>query len=417
MRNNPSEDKKTSLYSVRRMSIGKTEQLDCLSLACGDLYSKTVVSYWRMVRKQSLWLKPKHLMRWHTSPLLHAHTSDATVQAFFAALDSWRERRKNDPKAKPPRRRKWYFRIEYKSTAIHHQGSLLSLSNGKGNTPLVLAWPWPTPKTVVIRWAGTQYEAIATYAQTQPDCAPTGTGVAGIDLGEVHLAVAHDGQQTFIANGRLLRAKRRYQNMLKGNLSSLIDTKKKESRRRKRLIRSKRKQLTRLKNQIRDIEHKQTSTLITTLYERGVQTLVIGDVRSIRQDNDKGRVANQKIHQWSTGKARRHLTYKAEKHGMQVVLQDEHYTSKTCPKCGKRRKSAPRGRVFVCINKACCFSYHRDGVGAVNIRAKYRGEFGRLRVVGDMAPPIGLRYLPHVRCSSLLLGGTRHARQREAAGL
>ena len=100
------------MYTVRRVSIGKTEQLDTLAHACGELYSQTVVSYWRMVRKHGLWLKPKHLMRWHASPLLHAHTSDATMQTFFAALDSWRKRRKADPTAHPPRKRKWYFRIE-----------------------------------------------------------------------------------------------------------------------------------------------------------------------------------------------------------------------------------------------------------------------------------------------------------------
>lgn len=405
------------MYNVRRVYIGRTEQLDQLAHACGELYSKAVVSYWRMVRKHGLWLKPKHLMRWHTSPSLHAHTSDATVQAFFAALDSWRARRKTDPKARPPRKRKRYFRVEYKSTAIHHKNGLLILSNGRGNAPLVLDWPWQTPKTVVIRWAETEYEAIATYVQSKPVCQPTGTETAGIDLGEVHLAVAHDGHQTFIANGRLLRAKRRYQNMLKGKLSSLIDTKKKGSRRRKRLVHSRRKQLKRLRNQIKDMLHKQTSRLITTLQERGVQTLVIGDVRDIRRDNDKGPVANQKLHQWSAGETRCYLTYKGERCGMQMVLQEENYTSKTCPACGRRRKSAPQGRVFTCTNKRCQWQYHRDGVGAIGIRAKYRGEFGNPRVVGDMAPPTGLRYLPHVRCSSLSLAGLQQCRQREAAAL
>jgi putative transposase len=404
LRKKPGEEHKTRRYSVRRVSLGKTEHLDTLSRACGALYSQTVVSFWRMVRKHGLWLKPKHLMRWHTSPLLHAHTSDACVQAFFAALNSWRERRKTDPKARPPRKRKWYFRIEYKSTAIRHKDGVLTLSNGKGNAPLVLDWPWQTPKTVVIRWTGTQYEAIATSVQVAPEQPPRGKEIAGIDLGEVHLAVAHDGQHTFIVNGRELRAKKRYQNRLKGKLSSLIDIKKKGSRRRKRLIRSKRKQLAKITHQIQDIEHKQTSRLITTLHERGVQALVIGDVRDIRQDNDKGAVANQKLHQWSAGKARFSLTYKAERRGMQVVLQEESYTSKTCPACGKRRKSAPRGRVFRC--PSCGFTYHRDGIGAINIRAKYRGEFGVPHVVGDMAPPTGLRFLPHVRCSSPPLDGS-----------
>ncbi len=219
------------------------------------------------------------------------------------------------------------------------------------------------------------------------------------------MAVAHDGQATFIANGRLLRSKRRYQNMLKGKLSARLDRKKKGSRRKKRLIRSKRKQLEKMNHQIKDVLHKQTSRLITTLHKRGVQTLVIGDVREIRQDNDKGHMVNQKIHQWAAGKTRFSLSYKAERHGMQMVLQEESYTSKTCPACGKRCKRTPTGRVFTCTNKNCRWSYHRDGVGAIGIRAKYRGNFGRSHVVGDMAPPIGLRFFPHVQCSSLPLTG------------
>ena len=70
------------------------------------------------VRRKGIWLQPKHLMRWHTSNKLHAHTADACVQAFFAALSSWRQRRKDDPDAKPPHKRKWSFRIEYKRSAM-----------------------------------------------------------------------------------------------------------------------------------------------------------------------------------------------------------------------------------------------------------------------------------------------------------
>jgi putative transposase len=71
----------------------------------------------------------------------------------------------------------------------------------------MLDWPWEIPRTVVIRWQGREYEAIATYAAA-PIAEPIGERVAGIDLGEVHLAVAHDGEQCTIANGRLFRAKR-----------------------------------------------------------------------------------------------------------------------------------------------------------------------------------------------------------------
>jgi putative transposase len=333
-----------SAYRVRRVKIGKTEQLDELARECGRLYTQTLVSFWRTVRHQEIWLKPKHLMRWHTSKQLHAHTADACVQAFFAALKSWRERRKEDPDAKPPHKRKWYFRIEYKRSAMLLVDGRLRLANGKQNAPLVLEWPWDLPQTVVVHWTGTQYEAIATYEQA-PLYGPFPPGkIAGIDLGEVHMAAAYNGTQTHILNGRLLRSKVQYRNQ-----------------------------------------------------QASVRTLVIGDVRNLRQDTDVGHTNNQKIHQWSHGSVRFKLTYKAQHLGMEVVLQEEAHTSKTCPKCGHRRKSSPRGRVFRCTNKQCRFVWHRDGVGATNIWYKYRGEFGVPHVVGVMAPPTGLRFSPHVR--------------------
>ena len=65
------------------------------------------------------------------------------------------------------------------------------------------------------------------------------------------------------------------------------------------------------------------------------------------------------------------------------MLQEELYTSRTCPKCGQVR-SKVRGRLFRCTNPGCRFVWHRDGIGAVNIWRKYLGSGP---VVGVMAPP------------------------------
>ena len=381
------------MYQVRRVNIGRSAQIDELAHECGVLYSHVLVFFWRTVRHKDIWLKPKHLMRLFTSKKLHAHTADACVQAFFASLQSWRERKKaGDTDAHPPRRRKQFFRIEYKRSAMCLADGKLRLSNGRGNDPLILAWPWELPQTVVIHWTGKEYEAIATYRHEQPLASPQGKKVAGIDLGEVHMAVSHDGEHTHILNGRLLRSKVQYRNKLLAQLNSRIDGRmKKGSKRRKRLIHSKKRQLKKIERQIKDIEHKQTTRLITTLYEQGVQTVVIGDVRDLRQNNDVGHTNNQKIHQWSHGSVRFKLTYKAERLGMAVALQDEHYTSRTCPCCGYVR-SKIKGRVFRCPK--CRWTYHRDGVGSINIRHKYLGQ---LPVVGVMAPPTGIRFRPHTR--------------------
>src|ERR671937_3290591 len=129
-------------YTVRRLKIGRTEQMDALARAAGELYSQVVVWFWRTVRHKHLWLKAKHLMRWLTSALLHAHSSDAVVQSFFAALASWQARRKDDPEAKPPHRRKRFYRVQWKATAIRLHDGLLRLANARGVAPLVVPWAW-----------------------------------------------------------------------------------------------------------------------------------------------------------------------------------------------------------------------------------------------------------------------------------
>jgi putative transposase len=215
--------------------------------------------------------------------------------------------------------------------------------------------------------------------------------VAGIDLGEVHLAVAHDGVHTVILNGGAVRSVRRHQNKLKGHRNAYIDRKKKGSQRRRRSIQAKQRTLKRVACQLKDMLHKLTTKLVSTLHENGVQTVVIGDIRDIRKNSDHGPTANQRLHQMPSGIVRHMLTYKAERLGMQVVLVSERYTTQTCPACGMRSK--PGGRVYRC--RSCGFTFHRDGVGAINIRRTYTGSG---LVVGAMASPIGVRYQAHLRC-------------------
>jgi putative transposase len=385
-----------SNYTVRKLKIGNTEQMQSLSRASGELYSRTVVSFWRVVRHKGIWMKPSSVMRWlpnDSENRLHAHSADAVVQNFYASLKSWRERRKVDPDARPPRRRKFFYKVQWKSSAISIKAGKLRLSNGLNNEPLILDWEWGKPKLVEMGWDGKQYEIRACYATDEVEQKTSGS-VAGIDLGEIHLAVAHDGEKTYIVNGRLLRSKRRYQNKLKAKLSARIDIKQRGSKRRKRLIRSKQRQLAKLNNQIRDIQHKQTTKLVSTLHQRNVQTVVIGDIRDIRKPVDYGKKANQKIHQMLHGATRQMITYKAEKLGMIIQLQDERYTSQTCPQCGKRHK--PKNRLYKC---SCGFRFHRDGVGSINIRKKYLGLL-EVPVVGVMASPIGMRFYAHAQCSS-----------------
>jgi putative transposase len=95
-------------------------------------------------------------MRWLTSALVHAHSSDAVVQSFFAALASWHVRRMEDRDAKPPHKRKRFYRAQWKATAIRLHDGLLHLANARDTAPLVLPWAWGLPCQVEMGWDGKQ---------------------------------------------------------------------------------------------------------------------------------------------------------------------------------------------------------------------------------------------------------------------
>lgn len=386
------------MYKTIRLDLEKTELLDKLARASGELYSRILVSYWRVLRKKSVFLSNYSMQKWHTSSELHAHSSDAIADNFYASIKSANERKKaGDSEAKYPRRRKWFFKTTWKSTGIKIKNGSLILSNGRGNESLVLPWQWDSaPKQVEIGWkqsGGYQLRAVYTV---EAQSMPTGNKIAAVDLGELRSATTHDGEQTVIYNGRLIKSKVAYRNKIMASLQERISKTKKGSVRRRRLIRTKKRQVAKLNQQINDILHKQTKHIVSALYKRGVQTLVIGDIRDIRKSIDYCKEMNQRLHGWSFGEFRELLTYKAQLVGMEVVLQNERDTSKTCPKCGAKHK--PQGRLYNC--RSCGFKFDRDGVGAINIRSKYLGCLG-VPVVGVMMSPFGVRYHPHLQCSSL----------------
>ena len=372
------------MYTTRKLKISKTQRLDELAHEAGQVYTAVVVLFWRVVRHNRHWLSKFSMMKLIRCLNLHSQTVQGIVDTFYESMDSWRARRETNPDAHPPRRRQWYHAIPFKESAISLKNGMLRLSTGKSNEPVVLPWKWARPKFCEISFNGKEYVINATYV-IEPEHA-AGTDKAGIDLGEIHIAVAATGEGVIIANGRELRSKRRYQNKVKAHFQHKMDKLKKGSRRWKRFKKVKKKTLTKLNNQINDILHKQTTKIVEALKRDGVSTAGIGDLRDIRQNVDYGNKANQKIHQMVSGQARQMLTYKAQRAGITVKIVDESYTSQTCPKCGHRHK--PGNRNYKC---QCGFKYHRDGVGAINIRQKtmYREL---VPVVGEMNPPIGLRY-------------------------
>ena len=74
-------------YTVRKLKLKYCEQLNQLAHAAGELYSQTLVSFWRTVRKKNVWLSGYTMEKWLMSDKLHAHSSDAVTQSFFCQFE------------------------------------------------------------------------------------------------------------------------------------------------------------------------------------------------------------------------------------------------------------------------------------------------------------------------------------------
>jgi putative transposase len=322
-------------HTTRQLKIGRCVQFDALAHQAGEVYSQAIVTFWRLWRKHGVWLSKYSMMRLVHNNSLHSQTVQGIVGILYDNIASWRAAKKINPQVKMPKRRKWYFVLPYKASAIKVVDGRLILSNGKKNDTISVPWRFEKPDYVEISFNGEEYVINAVY-KSEPAAVPEEGDTAGIDLGEIHLAVAATANKTSIINGRDLRSKRREQNRLKGKFARRMSRLMKGSRKYKQVKRRKNKTLRKLGNQIKDILHKQTTTLVRILKEEGVRTAAIGDIRDLRLNVDYGHKGNQRIHQMVSGQVREMLEYKCESAGIETVIINEAYSSQTCPTCGHR---------------------------------------------------------------------------------
>lgn len=382
-------------YIAKKMFLDYNPLYTQLTLESGRIYSQTLTFFWRIVRKKGIWLHSKSLEKIFNSNNIHSQSSQASVQSFFGALASWREHRKTDPDCRPPHKRKKYYPVTWKKSAIRLKDHNLILSNGKGNQPIILNnWNYALPVQCLLRYdiVKKKYQLVCVYNDNEP-LENNNKNIVGIDLGQIHVAACSNG---YIFNGRHLRSLKQGRNKQKAKFQSKIDKQKKGSKRRKKTIKSKEKYLKRMKNRVNDCLHKMTSRLVLTQKQNDVKTLVVGDLCGFRQDNDCGKRRNQENHEWSYAETLFQINYKSEREGMNIVLEKEYYTSKTCPKCLNVNNVS--GRVYKC--KHCGFIGHRDLVGSTNILTKYLGS-GMIQVVAAMAPAIHVRYNANMNVARL----------------
>ena len=371
---------------------------DSLNLASGRIYSGIVSRHWRLLEQKGLWLSEKSMRKLSDMRLsdrdlpMHAHTIDAAQEGFPKACVTTKAIRKIDPSVNFPWRSKKFRTTTWKNTAIKLVNGVVRLSNGQGNARFEIAFPDQTILKVlevrlVFDKGSRRYNwHIVCENGRQPKVA-TGSSTVSVDMGEIHPAVVGDDQESTIITCRERRHQMQGHAKRLAKLSAALARKKKGSRRYKKLLRTKSRMKAHHDRVITDMAHKISREIVNVAVEREASTIVMGDIKDIADEVALGKKTNQKISGWNHGQIRKFVEYKAQTEGIIVVLQDERYTSQTCPCCGNRHK--PRGRNYRC--PSCGFQSHRDVIGQVNILSAHKfGEPGKIP-----APTIVKHRMPH----------------------
>jgi putative transposase len=362
---------------------------DALNLESGRIYTQVMVDHYRIYRKQGVWLSPKAQERLNDfynaqrQPLLHAHSIDAAQQGFPKACKTAKVNRGEG--AHYPHKRKRYRTTVWKNTGIRLKDGCLLLALARGNEPIKVELPEPlkaittfTEMRLVYNKASRHYEwHLVVEDGLQPEPVQSGRVAAG-DLGEIHPITLTDGEEAVAISCRQLRAQSQHTNHILAKMQAKQSRHQQGSRRWWRLERRKRHFLEKQERRKRDLEHKISRAAVNWCVEHQIGTLALGDVRDIADGKRLRAKSQQKISNWSHGKLRRFIGYKAEAAGMTVIdTVDEAYTSQTCANCGNRHK--PKGRVYTC--PACGSVVHRDVQGAANILSRFLyGELAKVPV-------------------------------------
>jgi len=217
------------------------------------------------------------------------------------------------------------------------------------------------------------------YCVDEPETKTDNCRYLSVDIGLNNLATtASNVIKPMLINGKPLKAINQYYNKRKAELQSRLGDKTKTSNRISAITRKR-------NDKIRDYLHKASTWLINQLDSNSINTLIIGENKGWKQEINLGKKNNQNFVSVPFNKFKQLLTYKAKSRGINVICQEESYTSKaSClsndhiPVYG----SEPNVMNFSGYRKSR--GIYRDKCLGLEINADVNGAYNILRkAVGD----------------------------------
>ena len=179
-----------------------------------------------------------------SNSLLHSQSRQAVRERYFKSWVSYSALKNSGSieKPKPPSKRKNYMTTRWKKSAIRFvEGSLfgkrveLSMAQGQPKIEIPLPKNFDRSKaehiaTIDLCYNYGQWTLHFSY-KYETETTNIGEEVVGVDIGEIHPIVSHDGQDTHIYNGRYIRSLYRYRNKVLAEFSQAISRCKRQSKR------------------------------------------------------------------------------------------------------------------------------------------------------------------------------------------
>ncbi|SEU09570.1 RNA-guided endonuclease TnpB family protein [Natrinema hispanicum] len=329
---------------------------------------------------------------------LHSQSSQRVLEELAEAFTGWfAKRRDGDSRARPPGYRKRgdshpRSTVTFKAAGFKHDAQFTRVRLSKGRnlkehrSDFVLCEYELRPDVDLTEWDIQQVRAVYTYEEWRlqficrksidPD--PPGDGVAGVDLGISNIAALSFGSESILFPGNALKEDEYYFGKQKAKCDDS------RSNERLRLDRKRTERRT-------HFLHTLSKQIVSECVERGVGTIVVGDLEGIR-DNENGESrnwgshGNLDLHGWAFDRFTSILDYKAETEGIDVLIESERDTSKTCSACGTKdgNQRVERG-LYVC--EECDTVANADVNGAENIRQKVTPSPSQDRSNGWLAQP------------------------------
>jgi putative transposase len=234
-------------------------------------------------------------------------------------------------------------------------------------------------KTLQIKKIDDNYYAIFTYSEPKQEQKLEGN-VISIDPGVSNIATIFNPERKEIIEIKNDQFHKRLEKRIK-TVQSMLDKKKKKSRRWKKLKKVYRRLRRQLTNKNQDFQHKVSKKLVEYCQENNVKKVIYGDIKTkkcvkkkVKGENRKERKRKQGLNkstqnQGCLSRFKFFVNYKLEDKGIEFVKQDEAWTSQTNCLTGKRfDKKVKLSDRIVELTKDFWFS--RDGDGAINIMEK-----------------------------------------------